>query len=176
MPYYVHTYNPVTGDYVATTAEYSYKPSNSTSTPLPPRPWGGVWPQWDGEKWLLREDHRSRKAHEFQVDEVQEATDYWLPGDTYETPARHMVTTGPLPEGALLEKPAKSGEELFASLRAERDRRITETDYMAMPDYPLTDAVRKKLLVYRQALRDLPSQEGAPWDGGGELAPWPVKP
>lgn len=65
---------------------------------------------------------------------------------------------------------------LFRMLRAERDRRIAETDYMAMPDYPLSDTKREAVLAYRQALRDLPSQEGAPWDGGGELTPWPEKP
>ncbi|MDY0204729.1 MAG: phage tail assembly chaperone [Desulfovibrio desulfuricans] len=30
--------------------------------------------------------------------------------------------------------------------------------------------------AYRQFLRDLPAQEGAPWDGGGELTPWPELP
>lgn len=32
------------------------------------------------------------------------------------------------------------------------------------------------LLTYMQALRDLPAQVGAPWDGEGELTPWPIKP
>jgi hypothetical protein len=30
--------------------------------------------------------------------------------------------------------------------------------------------------AYRQFLRDLPAQEGAPFDGGGELTPWPHMP
>ena len=45
-----------------------------------------------------------------------------------------------------------------------------------MPDYPLSDDQRTILQVYRQALRDLPSQEGAPWDGGAEDTPWPEIP
>lgn len=64
----------------------------------------------------------------------------------------------------------------FERLRAERDRRLAETDYLLMADYPLSENQRTVLQVYRQALRDLPSQEGAPWDGGGESTPWPAAP
>lgn len=64
----------------------------------------------------------------------------------------------------------------FERLRSERDQRLAATDYLLMPDYPLSDDQRIILQVYRQALRDLPSQEGAPWDGGGEATPWPVMP
>ena len=64
----------------------------------------------------------------------------------------------------------------FERLRAERDRRLAATDYLLMPDYPLSDDQRTILQVYRQALRDLPSQEGAPWDGGAEDTPWPEIP
>lgn len=64
----------------------------------------------------------------------------------------------------------------FERLRAERDQRLAATDYLLMPDYPLSDDQRTILQVYRQALRDLPSQEGAPWDGGAEDTPWPEIP
>ena len=46
----------------------------------------------------------------------------------------------------------------FARLRTERDRRLAETDYLLMADYPLSENQRTVLQVYRQALRDLPSQ------------------
>lgn len=61
----------------------------------------------------------------------------------------------------------------FERLRAERDRRLTATDYLLMPDYPISDVQRAVVQAYRQALRDLPAQSGAPWDGGGESTPWP---
>ena len=48
------------------------------------------------------EDHRERDMPGLE----QPATDYWMPGDTHETPARHMTKPGPLPGGALLVKPA----------------------------------------------------------------------
>ena len=56
----------------------------------------------------------------------------------------------------------------------ERDNRLGATDYLLMPDYPITAEKRAQVEAYRQALRDLPAQEGAPWDGGGELTPWPT--
>ena len=64
----------------------------------------------------------------------------------------------------------------FERLRAERDRRLTATDYLLMQDYPLDNTRKEAVRLYRQALRDLPSQEGAPWDGGGESTPWPDLP
>lgn len=67
-------------------------------------------------------------------------------------------------------------EARFERLRSERDQRLAATDYLLMPDYPLSDDQRTILQVYRQALRDLPSQEGAPWDGGAEDTPWPEIP
>lgn len=62
----------------------------------------------------------------------------------------------------------------YSRLRVERDRRMNITDYLAMPDYPISDEKRKIVNEYRQKLRDLPSQDGAPWDGGGDETPWPV--
>ena len=64
----------------------------------------------------------------------------------------------------------------FERLRAERDRRLSATDYLLMQDYPLDNTHKEAVRHYRQALRDLPSQEGAPWDGGGEETPWPLMP
>ena len=66
--------------------------------------------------------------------------------------------------------------ELFQMLRTKRDRRLAATDYLLMPDYLLDDTLKGAVQAYRQALRDLPSQEGAPWDGGGEETSWPELP
>lgn len=69
-----------------------------------------------------------------------------------------------------------SEEARFERLRSERDRRLAATDYLLMQDYPLDDTRKEAVRLYRQSLRDLPSQEGAPWDGGGEATPWPELP
>ena len=48
----------------------------------------------------------------------------------------------------------------MADLRAERDRRLAETDWMANSDVTMSDEWK----AYRQALRDLPQQSGFPND------------
>ena len=73
---------------------------------------------WNGESWDVLEDHRKKPGVEGS------GTPYWLPGDAWNTPARYMTELGPLPEGALLESPAKTNEELaaeeLAQAKAER--------------------------------------------------------
>lgn len=64
----------------------------------------------------------------------------------------------------------------FERLREERNTRIESTDYLVMPDYPISEKDIDAIKQYRQALRDLPAQEGAPWDGGGKETPWPAEP
>ena len=54
----------------------------------------------------------------------------------------------------------KTDAEYATEVRAERDKRIASTDYLAMPDYPLTEDKRVAVLAYRQALRDIPEQSG----------------
>jgi len=69
-----------------------------------------------------------------------------------------------------------SASARFARLRAERDTRLAATDYLLMPDYPISAELLTAVKAYRQSLRDLPSGSGAPWDGGGDATPWPVMP
>ena len=78
-----------------------------------------------------------------------------------------------------------SEEELLNRLRIERDARINSVlwmrerhaDELALgKETTLTPEQYTALLTYIQALRDLPTQPGAPWDGGGEETPWPEKP
>ena len=56
---------------------------------------------------------------------------------------------------------------LLQQLRAERNARLAETDYLALSDLTLTDEMR----TYRQALRDLPANTADPANPA-----WPVKP
>lgn len=53
---------------------------------------------WNGADWEYVEDHRG--------------VEYWLPGDAWQTPAREMKEIGALPDGALLERPAKTPGEI----------------------------------------------------------------
>lgn len=46
--------------------------------------------------------------------------------------------------------------------RAWRDAQLSATDYLTMPDYPLTQAAQAELYSYRQALRDWPQSDAFP--------------
>lgn len=60
-----------------------------------------------------------------------------------------------------------SNEEVLQDLREERNRRLAETDYLALSDATLSEEMR----TYRQALRDLPDNTSDPAN-----PTWPVKP
>ena len=53
---------------------------------------------------------------------------------------------------------AELGASLAAEVRAERNATLAATDYMGLADYPANAGE----LEYRQALRDVPQQEGFP--------------
>ena len=72
-------------------------PRNATFTPLPEEK-DGFARCWNGMAWEYVEDNRG--------------TEYWLPADTWEAPAREMKELGALPDGALLERPVKSQEQI----------------------------------------------------------------
>lgn len=46
--------------------------------------------------------------------------------------------------------------------RLERNRLLRDYDWALAPDSPLTDEQKTEATIYRQALRDLPSQSGFP--------------
>ena len=60
-------------------------------------------------------------------------------------------------------------ETAWIDLRAKRDRLLTATDWTQLPDVP--NEIKDKWALYRQALRDVPAQEGAPI-----AVVWPAKP
>ena len=74
-------------------------------------------------------------------------------------------------EADALRYPEPSLEEKASVIRQQRDALLSATDYMMMPDYPISDTDRDALRAYRQALRDIPEQPGFP----DEVA-WPEKP
>ena len=60
---------------------------------------------WNGTQWDLVEDNRG--------------VNYWLAGDTYDTPAHEMKELGALPDGAVTVRPAKA-------LDAEKEEKLTQ--------------------------------------------------
>lgn len=69
-----------------------------------------------------------------------------------------------------------SASARISRLRTKRDARLADTDKYLLADYPISSENLAKVKAYRQALRDLPAQEGAPFDGGGDETPWPELP
>jgi hypothetical protein len=60
----------------------------------------------------------------------------------------------------------------WKELRTERNKRIAQADYLAIPDYPHpTEETKQAWLDYRQALRDLPANTTDP-----ENPAWPTPP
>lgn len=59
---------------------------------------------------------------------------------------------------------AEKREDAEKSVRAKRDSLISETDYLLASDYPISAEDWEAVKVYRQALRDVPQQEGFPFD------------
>ncbi len=116
-----HRYTKPAQFFHGTVKYNSVQPGNSTLDDLPLLPWPGKWPQYvDGAGWTMVDDHRERKEPLFDAALVQDATDYWLPGDTHDTPARNMKEVGSLPEGAVTERPAKTDAELLAEAQADK--------------------------------------------------------
>jgi hypothetical protein len=65
--------------------------------------------------------------------------------------------------------PPPTTEQLAAQARAERDRLLAASDWTQLPDVP--EATRAAWAEYRQALRDVPQQDGFPL-----TIKWPERP
>ena len=76
--------------------------------------------RWTGSAWEVVEDHRQ---HMDEKGTKQGGTPHWLPaeGDDYASPPRYMEALGPLPKGAVTERPAKP----LSVLKTEKEREIT---------------------------------------------------
>jgi len=53
-------------------------------------------------------------------------------------------------------------EENLQQAKAERNILLQESDWTTSTDSPLTDEQKAEAVTYRQALRDLPAQDGFP--------------
>ena len=94
--------------------------------------------------------------------------------------ARHKMVNGVRIEFTPEEESARDLEEevwaagafdrAVAGLREDRNRNLSSTDWYALQDVTMSDA----MTVYRQALRDLPA--GMSTVADVENANWPVRP
>lgn len=66
------------------------------------------------------------------------------------------------------EAKAALDEQQATSIRNERNKKLSESDWTQVEDAPVDKAA---WATYRQALRDVPAQSGFPWD-----VTWPTQP
>lgn len=64
----------------------------------------------------------------------------------------------------------KSKEEKEREVRYHRDNKLKATDVYMLSDYPISEEQKQELLMYRQALRDMPENPEFP------DVPYPHKP
>lgn len=67
-------------------------------------------------------------------------------------------------------KAAKDAEHA-KSIRSDRNQRLKDCDWTQLADATLSEETIAEWAVYRQALRDIPSQAGFPWE-----IVWPTQP
>lgn len=73
--------------------------------------------------------------------------------------------------------PVTVNESKKEYIRKIRDQKLKRCDRMSpMRWLSLTEEQKNEWINYRQALLDIPQQEGFPWDGDMDKAPWPNKP
>lgn len=69
--------------------------------------------------------------------------------------------------GVVVEKTAEEKRRALLPAHGEImaliDRELLMSDRTQLPDYPISDDMRKKWIVYRQALRDFSKQKDAAW-------------
>lgn len=99
--------------------------------------------------------------------------DFYIDNNDYERLKWYEENT--LPKPTLEEIEEKWNEYLTAQplkeLREERNRRLAEVDWMFSGDYKIDPEIYQEWLVYRKALRDLPSTTEDPAN-----PIWPEKP
>ena len=101
---------------------------------------------WNGAEWELKTDYSQAEAFGLSkksLPDIQPETPDYSPDE-------------------------RAREQLAAEARARRDALLEETDYAVQPDSPHDTS---EIRAYRQALRDVPQQEGFPYD-----VRWPEKP
>ena len=119
----MYMYDLKTGEYTGSrdatrrpNGEPILEATGATSVALPADIPAGHVARWTGEAWETVEDHRQ---HMDERGRKEGGTPYWLPGDTWRSEPRYIEDLGPLPEGALFEKPERPLDEYKADKRRE---------------------------------------------------------
>ena len=102
---------------------------------------------WDGVEWVLGQNTTEIEKFDFTLDDFPEA---------------------PIPEMPAYNPDERALEQEAEEVRTQRDALLKESDWTQVADAPVSQTAWAD---YRQALRDLPEQEGFPQE-----VVWPTKP
>lgn len=151
-----------------------------SSTLVAPDEINGKWAKWDGEKWeYVTLPKTADELVAFGKIKHDQQTAFW----NKMTQLRNELLTDQkyikqeLVDGwwELTKIPEPTAEEIQAQIardaRSKRDYLISQTDYLLQPDYPISAEQLEEVKAYRQALRDVPEQDGFP-----EKIVWPEMP
>lgn len=140
----------------------------------------GKWPKWNGENWdYVTLPKTADELVAFGKIKHDQQTAFW----NKMTQLRNELLTDQkyikqeLVDGwwELTKIPEPTAEEIQAQIardaRSKRDYLISQTDYLLQPDYPISTEQLEEVKAYRQALRDVPEQDGFP-----ETIVWPEMP
>lgn len=73
-----------------------------------------------------------------------------------------------------VDPPSESPEDIKKFIRANRSRLLQQSDWTQAADSPLSDAKKAAWATYRQALRDLPDEQGSVNSSADVV--WPTPP
>lgn len=117
-------------------------------------------PECDHMVQTVVRDEQPRKETRIKQEEDLEPEEVNV-GDTYET-GRWVIGY------TVVNKPIDQASD---NVRAHRGHLLSETDWVVAMSYERGEAVPEAWANYRQALRDVPDQEGFPYN-----VVWPTKP
>jgi hypothetical protein len=133
------------------------------------------------EAWFLKFQLGIESENEAEVEALILAQGYQkvLVTEKPDDPYHYVVTGFEEIDGVLTTKlvrfnPERTDNELLVlaeEMKARRNGLLSASDWTQLPDVSLTTEMKQAWAVYRQALRDITSQEKFPW-----RIVWPEKP
>ncbi|MDF0732328.1 phage tail assembly chaperone [Pseudomonas entomophila] len=145
-------------------------PSNAIElvNPLPVAEPGYVWGLVDAVPQQLPDHrgaiYRTDTGQEEQFEQIGPLPDGFT---TEPFPGQFHIWSG---DAWVIDQSAQLDAALLAE-RVWRNARIAESDYLAMPDYPISPEQRGELYAYRQALRNWPQTDAFPDSKHRPMAP-----
>ncbi len=151
-----------------------------SSTLVAPDELEGKWAKWTGENWdYVTLPKTVDELIAFGKIKHDQQTAFWnkMTQLRNELLKEQKYVKQDLVDGwwELTKIPEPTAEEIQAQIardaRLKRDCLISQTDYLLQPDYPISAEQLEEVKAYRQALRDVPEQDGFP-----ETIVWPEMP